>query len=311
MAVLKLMGHAVSCVHCRSYCRVQAVFASLDKNMHKKPNERRTTKTRRPPHTVTRSPLSPSPKLKASQKVGGGTTVEGPKHYRNVQVITSTVVVCQGNKQQQTAMPPIEQSSSPQYPQERVYGRKREMAQIQDCFQDTNKSKSGKPRVVLVHGSSGCGKTSIVDAFARKISSDPSTSDVIFVRGKSGQFQSRPFQAIADALEQLGRILLLMEQAANQLNDTERLKQLQSVREFLSNEGHLLMRLIPTLTTWGDLQQRREEESKTKDSDEHSSQQDGEPLDTGQSATARMTLALLSLLRGVCNLQTVCLFVDE
>jgi predicted ATPase len=88
--------------------------------------------------------------------------------------------------------------------------------------------------LAVIHGTSGCGKSSLVQSFARNL-----PPEVLYVEGKFDQLQSHaPYSALVTASDQLCR-QILNKKNGGEIRDR--------VRSVLGPEVNLLGNLIPKL----------------------------------------------------------------
>jgi PAS domain S-box-containing protein len=118
---------------------------------------------------------------------------------------------------------------------ERLYGREREVAALLDAFAQV--VASGTPRLVVVRGQPGVGKSSVIDELHKAIV--PSRG--LFASGKFNQLQHDvPYASLVEALRGLTRRLLGKPEAELASFRDELLRQLDS-------NGGLVVELIPEL----------------------------------------------------------------
>jgi predicted ATPase len=111
-------------------------------------------------------------------------------------------------------------------------GRDEESRQLQECLNRIIEQQSTE--LIVIHGTSGCGKSSLVQSFARNL-----PPEVLYVEGKFDQLQSHaPYSALVAASDQLCRQIL------NKNNSSEIRDRVRSV---LGPEVNLLGNLIPKL----------------------------------------------------------------
>jgi predicted ATPase len=113
-----------------------------------------------------------------------------------------------------------------------LVGRDEEYRQLQDCF--TRIIEQQSTELIVIHGTSGCGKSSLVQSFARNL-----PPEVLYVEGKFDQLQSHaPYSALVTASDQLCRHIL-NKKNCGEIRDR--------VRSVLGPEVNLLGNLIPNL----------------------------------------------------------------
>ena len=90
----------------------------------------------------------------------------------------------------------------------RVYGREEELGLIQDALERVSETESISSEIVLVHGRSGCGKSSIVKALRQWTKEERDDLNVYFGSGKYDQLvNNEPFAAIIAASNELCRCI--------------------------------------------------------------------------------------------------------
>src|SRR5262249_37761576 len=119
---------------------------------------------------------------------------------------------------------------------EKLYGRAREIAILLAAFERV--VTDGAPELVLVSGSAGIGKSSVVNEL-HKVLVPPRG---LFASGKVDQYKRDiPYATLAPALQSLLRPLL-------GTGDAELGRGREPVREALGPNGQLLVDLVPALT---------------------------------------------------------------
>jgi predicted ATPase len=115
---------------------------------------------------------------------------------------------------------------------DRIVGRDEESKRLLDCFNRIYSQHMTE--VVVIHGTSGSGKSCLVQSFARTL-----PPEVLFVQGKFDQLQSHaPYSALVTASDQLCRQILKQKNSVDIRN---------RVRSVLGPEVNLLGNLIPSL----------------------------------------------------------------
>jgi predicted ATPase len=115
---------------------------------------------------------------------------------------------------------------------EKLVGRKKELLQLSNCYERMMNHQSLE--IVVIHGTTGAGKTSLIQSFMKNL-----PTNVLCVDGKFDQLQSHvPYSALVSASDQLCRKIL------RQPNCCEIR---ESIRSFLGPDINLLGNLIPTL----------------------------------------------------------------
>ena len=182
--------------------------------------------------------------------------------------------VIQGHQQQpqQPVIPPPEHQQQQQQQQQRVI----------------SSSEQG-PEIILVHGTSGTGKSSLVKAFQNSVREKHGNSTYI-VEGKFDQNtdSSRPYSAIVDAVTQL----------CYSVGESDCIQEIQdSVEKNLSNEIGLLSNLIPAMHVLT--------------SGMHVPEKQGTARNTGNYAFRLFMDSFCSFLKVVCDIRPVVLFLDD
>ncbi|MET0280041.1 MAG: AAA family ATPase [Steroidobacteraceae bacterium] len=118
---------------------------------------------------------------------------------------------------------------------EQLYGRERDIRTLQDAFNAV--LHDGNPRMVVVSGYSGVGKSSLVHELQKSLV--PSRS--LFASGKFDQYKRDiPYATLAQAFQTLTRRIL-----AN--TDSELLRWRSSLSSAMGSEAQLIVSLIPEL----------------------------------------------------------------
>jgi predicted ATPase len=117
----------------------------------------------------------------------------------------------------------------------KLFGRDQELSMLLDSYQEISKSNSSK--VVVVHGASGSGKTSLVDAIRHHVA----TNNGYFCSGKFFQNsnEQEPYSAIVASCCDLCDLVY-------QSADYEQRRGI--IQEKLSSHGRLLAKTISSLT---------------------------------------------------------------
>lgn len=116
-----------------------------------------------------------------------------------------------------------------------LYGRDREMAELRSAYADV--ASNGQPRVVLVAGYSGIGKSALIDSLRKALAGSKAT----FATGKFDQYKhAEPYTAIAQAFQPLVRDLLGME-------DDDVAAWRTALQSALKCHAQLIVDLIPEL----------------------------------------------------------------
>src|SRR5215467_9552238 len=119
---------------------------------------------------------------------------------------------------------------------EQLYGRAREIASLRAAFERV--VTGGAPELVLVSGSAGIGKSSVVNEL-HKVLVPPRG---LFASGKFDQYKRDiPYATLAQALQSLIRPLL-------GTSDAELGRWREALREALGPNGQLMVDLVPALT---------------------------------------------------------------
>jgi predicted ATPase len=114
----------------------------------------------------------------------------------------------------------------------KVVGRENELKELMQCFD--RMLENSKLELVVIHGKSGSGKSSVVQAFAQH-----NPSEVLFVQGKFDQLQNHvPYSGLVAAANDICRQILKQPNSDEIRN---------RIREFLGPEIYLLKNLIPSL----------------------------------------------------------------
>jgi predicted ATPase len=118
---------------------------------------------------------------------------------------------------------------------EKLYGRSREVAALLESF--SHVIATGTPKLVLVSGYSGIGKSSVVNELHKA----PVPPRGLFASGKFDQYKRDvPYATVAQAFQTLVRQILSKSEAELQVWR-------QAVREALGSNGRLIVDLIPEL----------------------------------------------------------------
>ena len=91
--------------------------------------------------------------------------------------------------------PPPESDGTP------FVGRRGELGELEDAFDEV---RAGAPRLVLVRGPAGVGKTALVERFLRRLATEPAAT---ILRGRCFQRESVPYQALDQVVDELSRRL--------------------------------------------------------------------------------------------------------
>jgi predicted ATPase/signal transduction histidine kinase len=119
---------------------------------------------------------------------------------------------------------------------QKLYGRDHERAMLRECFERA--ASGGPPRLVVVSGAAGVGKSSLV----HELSSPSVVRAGRFIAGKFDQLKREiPYAATADALREL--VLDALTESAERL--AEHRSQITSI---LGNRAALVHRLVPELS---------------------------------------------------------------
>jgi predicted ATPase len=114
----------------------------------------------------------------------------------------------------------------------KLVGREKELKQMSKCFERMRKSE--KPELVVIHGTSGSGKSTVVQAFTQNL-----PSETFCVQGKFDQLQSHtPYSGRVAATDQLCRQILKQPNCGDIRN---------RIRAFMGTEVYLLANLIPAM----------------------------------------------------------------
>lgn len=161
---------------------------------------------------------------------------------------------------------------------EKLYGRESQVARLVGAFE---RAVSGRPELVLVSGSPGVGKSSVVSSMHRPIAERSGT----FLEGKFEPLQNLPYAALDRAFQQWTRDLL-----------TETAEGIDRWRDKLLEElgsiGRVIIERVPELETIV-------------------GPQPDVPELGGTEAQNRLRLAYLSLLRVACSRGPVVIFLDD
>ena len=91
--------------------------------------------------------------------------------------------------------PPPESDATP------FVGRRGELGELDDAFDE---ARAGAPRLVLISGSAGVGKTALVQRFLRRVRGEPAAT---ILSGRCFQRESVPYQALDQVVDELSRRL--------------------------------------------------------------------------------------------------------
>lgn len=117
----------------------------------------------------------------------------------------------------------------------KIYGREKEIQKLIDTFHEV--AAKGEPRLMLVAGYSGIGKSSVIEEIHKPITSQKG----FFLSGKFDQYNKDiPYYAFIQAFRDLIRFLLLGKES-----EIEMWK--QAILETLGDNGNVIIEVIPEL----------------------------------------------------------------
>jgi len=120
---------------------------------------------------------------------------------------------------------------------DKLYGRDQDIITMLEAFERSNR---GHGEVMLVHGTSGAGKTSLVEALKMPVRE----RNGFFIKGKFDQFQQNiPYFAFRQALAELCR-----EFQSTTPQQQSRFK--SDILAAIGNNGQLLVDLVPEFETF-------------------------------------------------------------
>jgi ABC-type dipeptide/oligopeptide/nickel transport system ATPase component len=114
----------------------------------------------------------------------------------------------------------------------KLVGREKELKQLSECLDRLRESE--KSELAVIHGTSGSGKSTVVQAFTQNL-----PSETFCVQGKFDQLQSHsPYSGLIAATDQLCQQILKQPYCGDIRN---------RIRALLGTEVYLLANLIPAM----------------------------------------------------------------
>ncbi|MET0389729.1 MAG: AAA family ATPase, partial [Polyangiales bacterium] len=163
-----------------------------------------------------------------------------------------------------------------QPPPERVIGREHELGQLRAAASD---SRAGQPVLVLLTGSSGIGKTSLMQQLARELAEQP---DTLILRATCYERESLPYKAFDPVIDELSRYL-------DRLGERE-------ASALLPRDTPALARMFPVLQRVHAVAAVRSRK-----------RQDGDPIGLRRAAAR----ALRELLARIADAHTLVMMIDD
>ncbi len=178
------------------------------------------------------------------------------------------------HKRAASTPPPL--PSLPAEPDVLFVGRGAQLLQLQEALRSTD---SGRPVLAFVHGASGMGKTTLVDAFLSRVRNDDAS---VVLKGVCYERESVPFKAFDNLIDALSRYL----------------RRLPPVRvaELLPRDVQALAQLFPVLRRVESIKEAKRRTATTRDP---------------QELRRRAVVALKELLSRIADQKSLCLSIDD